>query len=107
MDIKFYHGNARIGMDHFSFPHKPGDTLPNGSILVAEQNIEYHGAGSEKFRLSTVFCVNPGVVQPYVTWKRRIQADRAASGVYYLSDYCFDGSYTEYLKRAIQDFNHR
>lgn len=107
MDTKFYHGNMRIGEDHFSFPHKPGDTLPNGAILIAESSIEEHGTGSEKYRLSTVLCLNPGAAQPYVTWRRRISADRTATGSYHLTDYCFTGQYTAYLDHAIGDFNHR
>jgi hypothetical protein len=87
-----------------SFPRKPGQTLPNGAILLAETVIRTY----DHRRDSIVLCVVPGAVYPFVSWHRCVGNDSPkAAGGFELLDYCYIGHNKLWLDEAWEAYNAR
>lgn len=86
-------------------PSRPGDRLPNGAIIVAQQ---YHGDDSDRGEQYHVLALQPGnAAEPYVTWLRVIGIGTLATGGWHDVDYCFHGHYHRQLDAAYADFQQR
>lgn len=84
-----------------NFPRKPGKTLPNGAIILAEKVIRRY----EYRQDSIVLAVNPGGHQPFVSWHRMITTDSplATGGFHVIDSTCY-GHYYSTLERAWENF---
>lgn len=94
----------RVGMAAAGFPRKPGKTLPNGAIILAEVEIRRY----EFRRDSVVLAINPGGYQPFVSWHRMVTTDSPlATGGFQTVDSCCYGRYSMTLESAMIVFNER
>lgn len=99
-------GDAPIGVAEIlpRIPWRLGEKLNNGAILLEKQVVRKY-----EFRYDVVvLALNPGAVEPFVTWHRVITSNsRRASGLYEYLDTCAHGHYHRDLDKAVEEFNRR
>jgi hypothetical protein len=92
------------------FPTKPGQKLPNGGIILAEEVIDTRRQydGNLCRRESIVLCLLPHSMQNFASWHRLITTDSpTATGGFQIVDTCSWGHYDSTIFDALGDFTER
>jgi hypothetical protein len=85
-------------------PHRPGQKLPNGAILLDREVVREY----EFRRDEIVLCLADSPYTPYITWHRLITSDSPlATGGYHIVDTCMSGDYFKTLDEAMTGFADR
>lgn len=91
-----------------SYAHAPGDTMPNGTIIIEEIVTQQLKVGAvdnrHSRRESIVLALRPGGVDPYITWSRWITTD--PDGRIVVDDTTY-GHYHRHIDKAVRDFKAR
>jgi len=90
-------------------PVSPGQLLPNGATILAEQVIR-----TFPFRRDSIVLAVSNSARPFASWIRTIHTDipeknddGSRTSWYLIRDVCESGKYTSDLESAIADFNQR
>jgi hypothetical protein len=85
---------------------KPGTTLQNGAILLAEKPAD--DERGDDVRSTVVLTLQPAGHLPFVTWSRWVTFDSpTATGGKQTVETCAWGHYHATLDEALADFNKR
>jgi hypothetical protein len=96
-----------LDLDRSRFPKKPGQKLPNGTIII-DENVyaeQTDDNGNVVRRQSIVLCLCPQSQQSFATWDRWVTSDSPlATGGYQIVDTCSWGEYHDTIVDALEDF---
>jgi hypothetical protein len=88
-----------------NFPRKPGEKLPNGGIILVEEQIRCYAYRRD----SIVLAVVPGkTYEAFASWHRIVTTDSPlATGGYQVVDTCSSGEYDRTIHEALEAFGKR
>lgn len=85
-------------------PHRPGQKLPNGTILLDREVVREYDYRRDEL----VLCLADSPYSPYIVWHRLITSDSTTpSGGYCIVDTCMSGDYYKTLDEAMTGFADR
>lgn len=98
------HNRTPTFVESADVPRRPGQRLPNGSVILAEEPLRSFAYRRD----SVVLAINPGGVHPFVSWHRIVTTDSPlATGGFYIVDTTVQGDYSRDLEDAIVKFKDR